>query len=86
MKKQPRMNYEQKKFLTGKLKYYGLTLLCCLPVLLVLGYFVQKYLGDAMQIFVSFVILCVAFAIAWVIDGKKQKQQEQNPPKKDVFK
>ena len=86
MKKQPRMNYEQKKFLTGKLKYYGLTLLLCLPILFVLGYFVQKHLGDTMQIFVSFVILCAAFGIAWVLDNKKSKQKSEEPTKKDVFK
>ena len=86
MKNKPRMNYEQKKFLMSKFKYYGITLLCSLPLLLVLGYFVQKYMGDAMQVFVSFILLCVIYVIAWLIDSKRSKKKSAEPPKKDVFK
>ena len=87
MKQRPRLNYEDKRNIMAKLKCYGICILCALPIMLVLGIFVfDKYLSNAMQIFIYFCMLCLAWLVGYFIDSRREKNQEEKPKHKDVFK
>ena len=81
------MNYEQKKVLNKRANRFALTLLCVLPLLYILGYFVlEKYVSDAVEIFIYVVLMGLAVFIVELIANKREAKQEKLPPKKDVFK
>lgn len=81
------MNYEQKKVLKKRAKRFALTLLCVLSLLYILGYFVlEKYVSDAVEIFIYVVLMGLAVFIVELIANKREAKQEKLPPKKDVFK
>ena len=68
-------------------KRFALTILCILPLLYILGYFVlEKYVSSAVEIFIYIVLMGLAVFIVELIANKKEAKQEKLPPKKDVFK
>lgn len=81
------MNYEQKSVLKRRVKRFAITLLCLLPLLYILGYFVlQKYVSASVEIFIYVVLMGLAVTIVELIANKREAKQEKLPPKKDVFK
>ena len=71
-------------------KRIGLTILCCIPVLILFGYFTRNVIkSDVLQIVCFMLIMGIAVAVVEVIARAKEKQkaeQEIVEPKKDVFK
>ena len=87
MKEKPSMNYDQKKVLKKRAKRFAMTLLCVLPLLYILGYFVlEKYVSDAVEIFIYVVLMGLAVFIVELIANKREAKQKKLPSKKDVFK
>ena len=70
-------------------KRITITMLCCLPVLIIFSYLTWGILNDFWQIFCFIVIMGIAVAIVEIVarDKERKKQEEaQFETKKDVFK
>ena len=71
-------------------KRIAITMLCCLPVLLIFGYLTRNIItSDALQITCFVIIMGVAVAIVEVVARSREKRKEameQFETKKDVFK
>ena len=71
-------------------KRIAITILCCLPVLLIFGYLTRNLItSDALQIVSFVVIMGIAVAVEEVIVRAKEKRKEELAvleTKKDVFK
>ena len=71
-------------------KRIAITILCCMPVLLVFGYLTRNIItSDALQIICFVIIMGIAVAIVEVVArSREQRKQamEQFETKKDVFK
>ena len=71
-------------------KRIAITMLCCLPVLLLFGYFTRNIItSDALQITCFVIIMGIAVAIVEVVARareQKKAEQAQFETKKDVFK
>ena len=69
-------------------KRIAITVLCCVPFIIVFAFLTRKVItSDALQIVCFMLIMGVAVAIVEVIARRKEKQQkEQIETKRDVFK
>lgn len=69
-------------------KRIALTILCCVPVLVVFGYLTRKVItSDVVQIICFMAIMAVAVVCVEVIArAKEAKQKEEVETKRDVFK
>lgn len=69
-------------------KRIAITILCCIPVMILFGYFTRNIIkSDALQIVCFMLIMAVAVAVVEVVARTKEKQKaEEIETKKDVFK
>ena len=69
-------------------KRIAITVLCCIPFIIVFAFLTRKVItSDALQIVCFMLIMGVAVAVVEVIARRKEKQQkEQIETKRDVFK
>jgi len=71
-------------------KRIAITILCCIPVVVVFGYLTRNIItSDALQVVCFMLIMGIAVAVVEVIfraKEKAKKEQEIVEPKKDVFK
>ena len=71
-------------------KRIAITMLCCLPVLLIFGYLTRNIITiDALQITCFVIIMGIAVAIVEVVARSREKRKEamaQFETQKDVFK
>lgn len=69
-------------------KRIALTILCCVPIMIVFGYLTRNVItSNALQIVCFMLIMGVAVAIVEVVArAKEKKQKEEIETKRDVFK
>ena len=71
-------------------KRIAITILCCIPALILFGYFTRNIIkSNALQIVCFMLIMGIAVAVVEVIARAKEKakaEQAMVEPKKDVFK
>ena len=69
-------------------KRIAITILCCIPALVLFGYFTRNIIkSDALQIMCFVMIMGIAVAVVEVIARAKEKaKKEEIETKKDVFK
>ena len=69
-------------------KRIGITILCCIPIMIIFGYLTRKVISsDVVQVICFMIIMGIAVAVEEVIVRAKEKQKEQEiETKKDVFK
>ena len=71
-------------------KRIAITILCCIPVMILFGYFTRNIIkSNGLQIVCFMLIMSVAVAVVEVIARAKEKakaEQDLVEPKKDVFK
>ena len=71
-------------------KRIAITILCCIPALILFGYFTRNVIkSNALQIVCFMLIMGIAVAVVEVIARAKEKakaEQDMVEPKKDVFK
>ena len=69
-------------------KRIALTILCCVPIMIVFGYLTRNIItSNALQIVCFMLIMGVAVAIVEVVArAKEKKQKEEIETKRDVFK
>ena len=61
--------------LKGAFKRVGITILCCIPILILLGYFLQ-FLNDAVLIFIFVAVMLIAICIVEYFHRKRQQRKE----------
>lgn len=83
-----RPNNEIYQNLLKRTKRIALTIVCCIPVLIIFAYLTRYYINSrALKIICFMIIMAVAVAIVEVISSKRQKKQEAKKLfEKDVFK
>lgn len=83
-----RPNNEIYQNLLKRTKRIALTIVCCIPVLIIFAYLTRYYITSrALKIICFMIIMAVAVAIVEVISSKRQKKQEAKKLfEKDVFK
>lgn len=71
-------------------KRIAITILCCVPVMIIFAYLTRKVItSNVVQILCFMLIMGIAVAVVEVIvraKEKAKKEQEMVEPKKDVFK
>ena len=69
-------------------KRIAITILCCIPVMIIFGYLTRKVITSNVLQGVCFIaIMSIAIVIVEVVVRRKEKQQkEEIETKKDVFK
>ena len=69
-------------------KRIAITVLCCVPVIVVFGYLTRNVItSDALQILCFTLIMGIAVAVVEIIVRKKEKRKaEEIETKRDVFK
>ena len=69
-------------------KRIAITILCCVPVMIIFGYLTRKVItSNALQIACFMLIMGIAVAVVEVIArAKEKKQKEVIETKRDVFK
>ena len=69
-------------------KRIAITILCCVPVMIVFGYLTRNVItSNFAQSAIFFVFMSVVVAVIEIVARKKEKQQkEEIETKKDVFK
>ena len=69
-------------------KRIAITVLCCVPVMIIFGYLTRNVIkSNALQIVCFMLIMSVAVAVVEVIArAKEKKQKEEIETKRDVFK
>lgn len=80
---------QQNDILKGCVKRVGMTILCCLPVLVLIGYWLQslnQVATIAIFVLVMFVAICVEEYIHLRISTKKQLTKKILHKDEDVFK
>lgn len=83
------MNRQQNDILKGVVKRIGITILCCLPALVLIGFWLQDINSvGRMAIFVVFmlVVICIVEYIHIKIVAKKQITKKILHKDQDVFK
>ena len=58
-------------------KRFGIVLICCFPVLVLMAYFLLGNLHSILQIFIYCVIVAVVFIIEEMIYSAKKEQRER---------
>ena len=68
-------------------KRIAITILCCVPVIIIFGYLTRNIItSDALQIVCFMLIMGIAVAIVEVVArAKEKKQKEEVETKRDVF-
>ena len=68
-------------------KRIAITILCCVPVMIIFSYLTRKIItNDVIQIICFMLIMSVAVAVVEVVARAKEKQKaEEVETKKDVF-
>lgn len=81
-------NNETYKNMMKVAKRIAITILCCVPVMIVFGYLTRRVItSSAVQIVCFMLIMGIAVAVEEVIVRAKEKQKaEEIETKKDVFK
>ena len=83
-------NNETYKNMMKVAKRIAITILCCVPVMILFGYFTRNIItSNAVQIVCFMLIMGAAVAVEEVIVRAKEKrkaEQDMVEPKKDVFK
>ena len=80
---------QQNNLLKGVVKRVGITILCCVPVLVVIGYWLRNLNSVAtmaIYVLVMFVALCFEEYIHLKISAKKQFKNTVLHKNEDVFK
>ena len=69
-------------------KRIAITILCCVPVMIIFGYLTRNVIkSNALQIVCFMLIMGVAVAVVEIIaSAKEKKQKEEIETKRDVFK
>ena len=69
-------------------KRIAITILCCIPVMVLFGYFTRNIIkSDALQIVCFMLIMGIAVAVVEVVFRAKEKaKSEEIETKRDVFK
>ena len=68
-------------------KRIGITLLCCVPVLIAFAYLTRKVItSNALQILCFVGIMAVAVLVEEIVARKREKSKKDNSQNKDVFK
>ena len=69
-------------------KRIAITILCCVPVLIVFAYLTRKVItSDAVQVVCFMLIMGISVAVVEVVARtKEKKQKEEIETKRDVFK
>ena len=71
-------------------KRIAITILCCIPFMIIFSYLTRNIIkSDALQIVCFMLIMGIAVAVVEVVARAKEKakaEQEMIEPKKDVFK
>ena len=69
-------------------KRIGITILCCIPIMIIFGYLTRKVISsDVVQVICFMIIMGIAVAVVEVIvRAKEKKQKEELETKRDVFK
>ena len=69
-------------------KRIAITILCCVPVMIIFGYLTRKVItSDVAQIICFVLIMAVAVTVVEIIArAKEKKQKEEIETKRDVFK
>lgn len=69
-------------------KRIAITILCCIPVLIVFGYLTRKVItSDVLQVLCFMLIMAMAVtAVEIIARTKEKKQKEEIETKRDVFK
>lgn len=68
-------------------KRIAITVVCCIPVLLVFGYLTKDVLNNALQIVCFMLIMAVAVAVVEVVARTREKKQKETiETERDVFK
>jgi len=69
-------------------KRIAITILCCVPVMIVFGYLTRNVItSNFAQSAIFFVFMEVVVAVVEIVERKKEKAKEQDlETKKDVFK
>ncbi len=83
------MNKNQDYLLKGILKRIGITILCCIPVLVVVGFWLQNLNNVAtiaIFVLIMFVVLCFEEYIHLKIATKRQLKNKALNKNEDVFK
>ncbi|MBQ9795478.1 MAG: hypothetical protein IJW36_00755 [Clostridia bacterium] len=70
------------------IKRIAITILCCIPIMIIFGYLTRKVItSNIVQIFCFMLIMGIAVAVEEVIARAKEKaKSEEIETKKDVFK
>ena len=82
------MNKNQDYLLKGILKRIGITILCCIPVLVVVGFWLQNLNNVAtiaIFVLIMFVVLCFEEYIHLKIATKRQLKNKTLNKNEDVF-
>ena len=69
-------------------KRIAITILCCVPVIVIFGYLTRNVItSDALQILCFTLIMGIAVAVVEIVARKKEKRKaEEIETKRDVFK
>ena len=80
--------YQSTIELKKSIKRYLVTMLCAVPLLILIGVFLEGKVNKALRIFIFVLVLSVVFVVEEFVYSKiKQKQQDKLEVKhKDVFK
>ena len=61
--------------LKSAVKRVGITVLCCIPIMIILGYFLQ-FLSDAVLIFIFVAVMILAICVVEYFHRKRQQRKE----------
>lgn len=84
------MNNFQSTEMFKTIKRYGITILCCIPFMILFGFFTQKYIGNVLNIVINTLFMGVVLLIEELIHKRKQKFRDAKTEvlhkNEDVFK
>lgn len=71
----------------NNIKRYLITMLCCVPLLIVVGVLLEGRVNKALRITIFVLIMLVVFAISeFIYSKRKAKKQNVEVKREDVFK
>ena len=78
---------EAYKYAVKVIKRIAITILCCVPVMIIFGYLTRNAItSNALQIVCFMLIMGIAVAVEEVVArAKEKKQKEEIETKRDVF-
>ena len=81
-----RKDYQSKQEVKKNLKRYLITLLCCIPLLFVVGFLLGESVNRALRIFIFMLIIGAVIIVEEMIVAKRNAKKVDKKPKQDVFK